>query len=156
MEYLETSFRVTGLNEDSPIFEGLNLSQDIPWELITKTTFEHVQAKPKEISLSFCEAEEIQSLNKDYRNKDSVTDVLSFVATNDPNLDLPILGDIVICLARASEQAQEIGHSLKREVSFLYVHGLLHLLGYDHEEKADEEVMFGLQRKILEACNIID
>ena len=61
-----------------------------------------------------------------------------------------ILGDIYISLDKASEQAKEYGHSMKRELCFLFVHGLLHLLGYDHMKKEDEEIMFSLQDKILE------
>ncbi len=105
----------------------------------------------KEISLSFCTATEIQALNKQYREKDSVTDVLSFPAL----AEVPTLGDIVICTSRAQEQASELGHSLKRELAFLFVHGLLHLLGYDHEISEDEErIMFDLQDQILFAASI--
>jgi len=107
----------------------------------------------KEISLSFCSAEEIQELNKKYRDKDYVTDVLSFPAGT--GIELPVLGDIVICVTRAQEQAHELGHSLKRELAFLFVHGLLHLLGYDHEISEDEErIMFDLQDQVLVAAQI--
>ena len=94
----------------------------------------------------------IQKLNREYRNKDSVTDVISFALEDDNTFiktDLRVLGDIYICLDRAKEQASEYGHSLLRELSFLSVHGLLHLLGYDHQTKEDENVMFGLQELIL-------
>ena len=99
----------------------------------------------------------IQKLNREYRNKDSVTDVISFALEDDNTFiktDLRVLGDIYICLDRAKEQASEYGHSLLRELSFLSVHGLLHLLGYDHQTREDESVMFGLQEMILNEYGI--
>ena len=99
----------------------------------------------------------IQKLNREYRNKDSVTDVISFALEDDDTFiktDLRVLGDIYICLDRAKEQASEYGHSLLRELSFLSIHGLLHLLGYDHQTKEDENVMFGLQELILNEYGI--
>ena len=99
----------------------------------------------------------IQKLNREYRNKDNVTDVISFALEDDNTFiktDLRVLGDIYICLDRAKEQASEYGHSLLRELSFLSVHGLLHLLGYDHQTKEDESVMFGLQELILNEYGI--
>ena len=94
----------------------------------------------------------IQELNKNYRNKDSVTDVISFALEDDNTFiktDFRILGDIYICLKRAKDQAKEYGHSLKREICFLSIHGLLHLLGYDHMNEKDEKIMFDLQERIL-------
>ena len=128
---------------------------DLDYEALAKLTFAITKSNPdKEISLSFCSAAEIQALNLQYRDKDYVTDVLSFPAAND-GLELPILGDIVICVQRAQEQAEELGHSLTRELAFLFVHGLLHLLGYDHEVSEDEErIMFNLQDQILQAASI--
>lgn len=101
--------------------------------------------------------EKIQELNKTYRGKDSVTDVISFALEDDDTFvttDFRVLGDIYICLKRAKEQSIEYGHSLLRELSFLTVHGLLHLLGYDHMEKEDEKVMFELQERILDEYGI--
>ena len=99
----------------------------------------------------------IQELNREYRGKDSVTDVISFALEDDETFidtDIRILGDIYICIGRARSQAIEYGHSLLRELSFLSVHGLLHLLGYDHMNEEDEEVMFGLQEMILNEYGI--
>ena len=96
--------------------------------------------------------EKIQNLNKTYRNIDRVTDVISFALEDDDSFiktDFRVLGDIYICLDKAKEQAKEYGHSLKREISFLTIHGLLHLLGYDHMNPSDEKEMFGLQEMIL-------
>ena len=109
------------------------------------------------ISVSFIDNEEIHRINRDYRKIDRPTDVISFAfldnedRTKEYASGMPvILGDIYISLDKASEQAKEYGHSMKRELCFLFVHGLLHLLGYDHMTKEDEEIMFPLQDKILE------
>ena len=99
----------------------------------------------------------IRYLNKNYRNKDSVTDVISFALEDDDSFiktDMRILGDIYICLKRAKDQSIEYGHSFLRELSFLTIHGLLHLLGYDHIEKEEEEIMFKLQEMILNEYGI--
>ncbi|MDD6879144.1 MAG: rRNA maturation RNase YbeY [bacterium] len=95
----------------------------------------------------------IRDLNKQYRNIDRPTDVISFALEDDDKVISPneirILGDIYICLNKVYSQASEYGHSFKRELTFLAVHGLLHLLGYDHIEKEDEEVMFKKQEEVL-------
>jgi probable rRNA maturation factor len=101
--------------------------------------------------------ETIKEINKTYRGKDSITDVISFALEDDKTFiktDFRILGDIYICLNKAKMQAEEYGHSFLRELSFLTIHGLLHLLGYDHIEKEDEEVMFKLQEMILDEYGI--
>jgi probable rRNA maturation factor len=95
---------------------------------------------PAEISVSFVDNEQIRQMNKQYRNKDSETDVLSFpmgengVYDTNHETGAKILGDIVISVPRAMEQAQLYGHSLEREIGYLTAHSMLHLLGYDHEE----------------------
>ena len=95
----------------------------------------------------------IRTINKDYRNKDKETDVISFanIDSNDYDfLDERInLGDIFINVDRVYSQAKKYEHSEKREFIFLFVHGLLHLLGYDHMDKKDEKIMFELQDKIV-------
>ena len=105
-----------------------------------------------EVSISFVGENEIKELNSFYRKKDSVTDVLSFpILEEETYEDEPeILGDVVICVKKAAAQANEYGHSLIRELAFLTVHSVLHLLGYDHEtSKEDEKVMFALQDEIM-------
>ncbi len=109
------------------------------------------------VSVSFIDNEEIHKINKEYRKIDRPTDVISFAFLDNEDRakeyasGMPvILGDIYISLDKADEQANEYGHSMKRELCFLFVHGLLHLLGYDHMTKEDEEIMFPLQDKILE------
>ena len=99
----------------------------------------------------------IHEINKTYRGKDSVTDVISFALEDDKTFietDYRILGDIYICLNKAKAQAIEYGHSFLREFAFLTVHGLLHLLGYDHMNEEDEKVMFKLQEMILNEYGI--
>lgn len=120
-------------------------------------TLEVMDAKESIFTIIFVTKEEIHELNKQYRGVDRVTDVISFALedVNDVSLtDVRVLGDIYICIDRMKEQALEYGHSETRELSFLTVHGLLHLLGYDHQTKEEEEIMFNLQRKILSDLNI--
>ena len=112
-----------------------------------------------EVSLTFCDNEYIHKLNKEYRNIDKSTDVLSFPMYEreelfDSSFGPMMLGDIVISLERAREQAEEIGHSFLREVSFLAIHSTLHLLGYDHERsKEDDEAQCEAQREIFKTLN---
>ena len=121
-----------------------------------------------EMTLSIVSPEQIRELNKSFRDVDKVTDVLSFPTCDNPTCgaitvvceevnpetDLVNIGDIIICLERAKEQAKEYGHSLKRELSFLALHGLLHLLGYDHVNQDDEQQMVALQKEILAIAKI--
>lgn len=106
-----------------------------------------------EMSVVICGPISIRRINREYRNIDKVTDVISFALLDDGQdeyYDEAIeLGDIFINRNRVYSQAQEYGHSIKREFLFLFVHGLLHLLGYDHMRIEDEKVMFGLQKKII-------
>lgn len=99
----------------------------------------------------------IHELNKTYRGIDRETDVITFALEDDKTFNPVdrVLGDIYISIDKVFEQAKEYGHSEIREICFLAVHGLLHLLGYDHMEKSDEEIMFSLQDKILESSNIL-
>ena len=114
-----------------------------------------------EVSVVFTDNEKIRELNREHRNKDSATDVLSFPMYDFINGEEILdgetaeLGDIVISLERAGEQAEEFGHSFKREVAFLTVHSVLHLLGYDHElSEEDEKEMFAIQDEIMEEIGI--
>ena len=98
--------------------------------------------------------EEIKKLNTKYRNIEKETDVISFALEDEKQekffLKERVLGDIYISIDKAKSQSKEYGHSLKRELPFLAVHGLLHLLGYDHMKKEDEEIMFKKQEMILD------
>ncbi|MFD1422952.1 rRNA maturation RNase YbeY [Laceyella tengchongensis] len=111
---------------------------------------------PVEVSVTIVDNERIHQLNKEYRDVDRPTDVLSFPLWEpdeewviDEEEERVALGDIVISLPKAKEQAEAYGHSLDREVGFLAVHGFLHLLGYDHETKEEEKEMFAKQEEIL-------
>lgn len=101
--------------------------------------------------------DEIHKINKEYRGIDRPTDVISFALEDDDtfiSLDKRILGDIYISIDKAKKQSVEYGHSLLRELCFLAIHGLLHLLGYDHMTEEDEKVMFNLQERILDTYGI--
>ena len=109
-----------------------------------------------EFNIIFVSSDKIHEINREYRGVDRVTDVISFALEDsmDIELDHRLLGDIYICLERAHDQAVEYGHSFLREVCFLSVHGLLHLLGYDHMNKEDEKEMFHLQEELLSEYEI--
>lgn len=110
-------------------------------------------------SVILTDDEEVHYLNQTYRNIDRTTDVLSFALNDNGAFPGPInvLGDIFISIPKMKEQAIEYSHSEKRELSFLALHGLLHLLGYDHTKgPKEEEEMFGLQKEILNEKGIID
>lgn len=120
-----------------------------------------------EISVTITDNEEIRNLNNEFRDKDMPTDVLSFPmlefdedgnaidAETSPETDNVILGDIVISAERAMEQAENFGHSFLREMAFLTVHSMLHLLGYDHvDDPEGEKIMFKKQKDILDRMNI--
>jgi len=113
-----------------------------------------------EVSLVFCDDAYIQNLNRDYRGKDQPTDVLSFALNEgeEPEIvDGPVqvlLGDIIISLETAARQAEEYNHSLEREVAYLTVHGMLHLLGYDHMTEEDKAEMRLEEEHVLSLLGI--
>ncbi len=124
---------------------------------VIKRTLKEEKAFNATLSIIFVDEAEIKRINKEYRGIDKVTDVISFAFEDNATLvynNIRVLGDIYICIPRMFSQASEYGHSVKRELSFLTVHGLLHLLGYDHLTKEDEEKMFKLQELILNAEGI--
>ena len=108
-------------------------------------------------SVVLVDEKKIQEINKEYRNIDRVTDVISFAfEDNDKRKynDIRVLGEIYICIPRMKEQAKMYGHNETREIAFLAVHGLLHLLGYDHtKSKEEEKIMFGKQELVLNGFN---
>ena len=113
--------------------------------------------RPCEISVTLTDNKTIHGINKEHRGVDRPTDVLSFPIFDDEfdNGELCVLGDIVLSLEKAASQAEEYGHSFERELAFLCVHSMLHLLGYDHEEGAAEESeMFEKQEQILTLMGI--
>ena len=137
--------------------ESLNNYQEVYLSLLTKT-LEHLSLNfDPYVSVTIVDNEYIHEINRTYRHIDRPTDVISFAFLDDnPNRDklfqskqMVVLGEIYISYQKAEEQAKAYGHSLDRELSFLFVHGLLHLLGYDHMTEEDEKVMFRLQEEIL-------
>lgn len=126
-------------------------------ESLLSFAYNHLEQEGEaEVSVSFVTSEEIQKINRDYRGKDAVTDVISF-ALEEAEDDfvheeaVRVLGDIIVCTNRAKEQAIDYGHSYRRELLFLSLHGFLHLLGYDHIDEDDESVMNQKQEEILKA-----
>ncbi|KJJ41309.1 rRNA maturation factor [Bacillus subtilis] len=115
-----------------------------------------------EVSVTIVTNENIQQINKEYRGKDAPTDVISFALEEEGEGEIeivgaeipPVLGDIIISADRTREQAEEYNHSFKRELGFLAVHGFLHLLGYDHMTKEEEEEMFTKQKDLLDAYGL--
>ncbi|MFD0586738.1 rRNA maturation RNase YbeY [Paenibacillus sp. GCM10027627] len=123
-----------------------------------------------EVALTFIDDEGIHSLNREYRGIDRPTDVLSFAMQEDGADELDIifevdsedevdplsgmLGDIIISVERAAAQSEEYGHSLEREIGFLFVHGFLHLIGYDHQDDEAEAVMTGKQEAVLQQAGL--
>ena len=103
----------------------------------------------KEVSIALVDNQYIKDLNKKYRNKDEATDVLSF-----PQEDEALLGDIIISVPRAKKQAQEYNHSLAREIGFLTVHGIFHLMGYDHHDAAEKAEMRRKEEEVLTHFNL--
>jgi len=120
-------------------------------ELIKKVINETAKLEgidAKEVSVALVTNEYIKELNAKYRDKDEPTDVLSFP------LDEELLGDIIISLERAQKQANEYNHSLNREVGFLTVHGMLHLLGHDHYQEEERKVMRRKEEEVLTKLNL--
>ena len=124
---------------------------------VLNIALDYEKVKNSYFSVIFVSEEEIQKINREYRGIDKVTDVISFAFLDNESVYDPIkiLGDIYICIPKMMEQAKSYGHSEKRELSFLVVHGLLHLLGYDHTKSLeDEKIMFQKQDDILNIANI--
>lgn len=145
---------VTIYNETDEEF----LYEDIIKEVSNKA-LETEKVEKASCSIIIVDNSYIHKLNKEYRGIDRVTDVISFALEDEKSMVIPdeirLLGDIYISLDKAKEQAKEYGHSLERELCFLAVHGLYHLLGYDHETKEEAEVMFKKQEEVLMEYGII-
>ncbi len=141
----------SGVELDTSVYEKVE-------EYIIITLQQENVLVPCEISFSLVIPEEIQELNAEYRNIDKETDVLSFPMLEFPEDEdmltyetgIPVmLGDIVISTKRAAEQAEAYGHSLEREICYLSVHSVLHLLGYDHMEEDEKRVMRAREKAIM-------
>lgn len=138
--------------EDNDLYKDYNYLYDVLDHTLTNQKVENAI-----FSIIFVEDEEIHTMNRDYRGVDRITDVISFAFEDNNDLvynEIRMLGDIYICIPQMKRQAINYNHSEKRELSFLAVHGLLHLLGYDHMDEESEKVMFALQELILNEKNI--
>jgi len=151
-------------------FYDVNLSYRCLIKKVIKRALQRLsQSKKIEFSVSFVTEEQIKTLNKEQRNNDTVTDVLSFpylqltpfqnvVATSDaqknPHTNNVMLGEVVVCLPRAIQQAKQLGHGIKREIAFLVLHGFLHLCGFDHVQPEDEEQMTSVAESVLQFLKI--
>ena len=124
-------------------------SAKIPAKIFTDLLKKLPPIPEENVELLLTDNEEIHAINKQYRNIDRPTDVLSFAERESSNPDPKFLGQIIISLDRAQEQADELNQSLEEELRFLFVHGLLHILGYDHEKPEDEKVMLKEAYRIL-------
>jgi probable rRNA maturation factor len=118
-------------------------------------------ASPYEVSLVFTDSETVKQLNRDYRGVDKPTDVLAFYMLPQKQADssfalppdgITRLGEVIISYPQAAEQAKEQGHSPQSELALLVIHGILHLLGYDHEEPEEASMMRARERELLERC----
>ena len=150
--------------------EYLDLEENIKFEEIIKKVIEQCFKEEKlensklNISITLTTPENIRKINKEYRNVDNETDVLSFPIFEKEELDKKvlnnnfeyedILGDIVISIKRVEEQAKEYGHSFERELSYMVVHGFYHLMGYDHIKEQDKLVMRSKEEKVLTKLGI--
>ena len=138
-------------NEQNKVKLSFSLKRLIKKAIVTALDYEQFD-RPCEVSVTVVDNEAIRVINREHREIDRPTDVLSFPMFDEDFDDGErcILGDIVLSLEKAVEQAEAYGHSLRREVAFLTVHSVLHLLGFDHEEsKAEESEMFETQEEIL-------
>ena len=133
--------------------EELETVEKVLYSAIEKEKLENVS-----FNLIIVDNDYIHELNKTYHNIDRETDVITFALEDEDTLVMPsderILGDIYISIDRARSQAEDYGHSLLRELSFLAVHGFYHLLGYDHMTEEDEKIMFKKQEEVLEVYGI--
>ena len=139
-----------------------NTSEEFPYddiiEKVVNKALEKEKIKKASCSIIIVDNDYIHKLNKEYRGINRPTDVISFALEDDKTMVIPdeirLLGDIYISIDKAKEQAKEYGHSLERELCFLAVHGIYHLLGYDHEKEEAAEIMFKKQEEVLEEYGI--
>ena len=144
--------------------EGQAVSDEIRRKMeqaaVYAVQLENLDEQRCELSVTFVDLDEIHELNKIHRGVDSPTDVLSFPQFEDVCEEAPeegeiCLGDVVICRAKAAQQAEEFGHSFEREILYLFVHSVLHLLGYDHMEDDEKRVMRTREEKIMEHIDVL-
>lgn len=154
------SIRVIGTNNQNIVRITRDL-RNIVKKCCISTLYEEGYKGNYEVSVTYTDNEQIHAINYFHRDIDRPTDVLSFPLMDEsgfpenPESERLMLGDIVISVEKAIEQAEEFGHSFEREMAFLTVHSMLHLLGYDHVTSEEEEIeMFAKQDMILDALGI--
>ena len=143
--------------------DGLPIDEDLAAEIrrAVEKVGELYDAADAEVSITLTDDAHIHALNREYRAVDRPTDVISFALneSEEPEIAggpaIDVLGDIVLSVERAKVQAAEYGHSLRREIVFLTVHGMLHLLGYDHVEEAERQEMEEEQRHVMAALGVL-
>lgn len=142
-------FEIVNLTDDKNIY-------DKSIERVLNRGIKKEQLKYVIFNVIIVDNEYIHKLNREYRKIDRPTDVITFALEDEQDIVTTprLLGDIYISLEKAKEQATEYGHSLEREICFLAVHGFYHLLGYDHQTKEEEKVMFTKQKEVLNEENI--
>ena len=147
------SSKVEIFKEVNEEIKELETVEKVLYSAIEKEKLENVS-----FNLIIVDNDYIHELNKTYRNIDRETDVITFALEDESTIIIPneerILGDIYISIDKAKAQAEEYGHSLLRELSFLAVHGFYHLLGYDHQTPEEEKVMFQKQEEVLDSYGI--
>ncbi len=116
----------------------------------------HPDDQRLEVTIRFVDELESQTLNRDYRGKDKTTNVLSFPFESPPGVELPLLGDLVICHAVVAQEAAEQGKPIEHHYAHMVVHGILHLMGYDHMDDQEAEEMEQFERELLAELNIPD
>ena len=136
------------MNQVDCCCEGVDVSI-APFQEMAEKILQHLSLTGVELSIVLCNNSFIHPLNRDYRGKDRPTDVLSFSQREGGNPEDPMLGDVIISIERAKEQAFEHNNSVSAELSLLLVHGILHLLGYDHEDDEEAEEMEAKEKEIL-------
>ena len=154
--YIEDVREKSDLSEDKVKLIEKTVEATLSYEKIDMPCF---------VSVSIVDEDEIREINSEHRGIDKVTDVLSFPVVNlidgsfqedagDFYEGRLILGDVVLCAKRAREQAEEFGHSIEREMSYLTCHSILHLIGYDHEDEVEREVMRQKEEAVMELLNL--
>lgn len=152
------SLRLDILNEQDAVALPDGIQETLQKLLVLSGEAEGVDTG--EVALTFVNDEEIRTMNKQYRNLDKATDVLSFSMWEGddlaemPELEDDPIGDIVISAETAKRQSEDYGHSMEREIGFLFVHGFLHLIGYDHQDEASEKEMIDKQERILQKAGL--
>ena len=131
-----------------PKYENLLVREELV--TVVEKVLDYLNIIDSEISISFIENRQIRELNRMYRGVDSETDVLSFTFNEvNPETGYRMLGDILIAIPIAQNQATKMHHPLSKEINLLMIHGILHLLGYDHEMKQDKIKMVPIQKKLV-------